>query len=131
MDPFHGARITEAECQRRARDVLGPEIPYHPSMLRIASPLEVALRMTRNLKQVFEAEGEWLRAIDCCNRILLLAPEIASEWRDRGKLWVLAQCAEPAVDDFEHFLALAPDAEDAEELQQQIEQLRAQPTSIH
>jgi regulator of sirC expression with transglutaminase-like and TPR domain len=131
LDPFHGARITEAECQRRALDVLGPEAPYHPGLLCIATPLEVALRMARNLKHVFETAGDWLKAIDCCDRILLLAPEIASEWRDRGTLWLKLQCTQPAISDFEHFLALAPNAEDAVQIAQQIAQLRAQPTAVH
>jgi regulator of sirC expression with transglutaminase-like and TPR domain len=131
LDPFHGARITEAECQRRALAVLGPETPYNPDMLRIATPLEVALRITRNLKHVFTDTGNWLSAIDCCDRILLLAPETASEWRDRGNLWVKLQCTEPAIADFEQFLALVPDAEEAEQLAQQIAHLRAQAPPLH
>ncbi len=131
LDPFHGARIDEAECRRRARAALGPKIPFHPNMLRIATPLEVALRMTRNLKHVFEAANDWLRAIDCCNRILLLAPESASEWRDRGNLWVRLQCAEPAAADFEEFLTLAPDARDAKQLERQIARLRAHSTTLN
>ena len=131
LDPFHGTRIDEAECRRRARAALGPKIPFRPYMLRIATPLEVALRMTRNLKQVFEAANDWLRAIDCCNRILLLAPETASEWRDRGNLWVRLECAEPAAADFEEFLALAPDAKDAAQLERQIARLRAHSTIVN
>ncbi len=131
LDPFHGARISEAECRRRARSALGPEIPYSPVILRIATPLEVALRMTRNLKHVFAAANDWLRAIGCCDRILLLAPEIANEWRDRGNLWVQLECAEPAIADFEQFLALAPDAGDAQQLKQQIALLRAHSSTVH
>ena len=131
LDPFHGTRIDEAECRRRARAALGPKIPFRPNMLRIATPLEVALRMTRNLKQVFEAANDWLRAIDCCNRILLLAPETASEWRDRGNLWVRLECAEPAAADFEEVLALAPDAKDAAQLERQIARLRAHSTIVN
>jgi regulator of sirC expression with transglutaminase-like and TPR domain len=44
---------------------------------------------------------------------------------------VRLQYAEPAVADFEEFLALAPDAEDAEQLERQIALLRAHSTTMH
>jgi regulator of sirC expression with transglutaminase-like and TPR domain len=131
LDPFHGGRINEAECARRVVTALGPDIPFHPGMLQIATPLEVALRMIRNFEGVFESSENWMRAIDCCDRILLLAPEVATGWRDRGNLWNRLQCAEPAIADFERYLSLEPDAEGAGDVEKEIARLREASTTVH
>ena len=44
---------------------------------------------------------------------------------------VQLECAEPAIADFEQFLALAPDAGDAQQLKQQIALLRAHSSTVH
>jgi len=44
---------------------------------------------------------------------------------------VRLECAEPAAADFEEFLALAPDAKDAAQLERQIARLRAHSTIVN
>jgi regulator of sirC expression with transglutaminase-like and TPR domain len=69
--------------------------------------------------------------VDCCDRILLLAPEAAGALRDRGLLYEQLECFGPALDDLERYLALAPGAPEAGALRARVDMLRSQTSRIN
>ncbi len=131
LDAFHG-RVLDAEaCTALLRRALGPAAKLEPSQLEPATTREVLVRMLGNLKHGYAGRREWLQAVDCCDRILLLAPEAASALRDRGLLYEQLECFGPAVDDLERFLALAPRAPEADALRARVDVLKAQAAHIN
>ena len=123
-DAFHFKLVGDIEATERLRATFGPEAKLDPLFLRPADTRATLVRMCSNLKHIHLGKQEWLPAIGLCDRILLLAPEIASEHRDRGALYARLECFGPALADFEKYLALEPKAEDAEAVRESIETLR-------
>jgi regulator of sirC expression with transglutaminase-like and TPR domain len=109
VDAFAGRLVSPAECETHLRAVLGPDARLVPDLhLRAATPREILARMLGNLKHVHLRSRDLLRALACCERILLLAPDAASELRDRGLLFAELECFAAAAADLRRFLELAP-----------------------
>ncbi len=123
-DAFHFRLVSEAEATERLRASFGPDTELDPVFLRPASARQTLVRMCSNLKHIHVGREEWLPAIGLCDRILLLAPELASEHRDRAMLYERLECFGPALADFERYLVLEPSAEDAEQVKEHLEELR-------
>jgi regulator of sirC expression with transglutaminase-like and TPR domain len=130
-DPFHFRLVSDVEAAERLEQSLGPEARLEPVFLRPANARQTLVRMCSNLKHIHVGKQEWLRAIGLCDRILLLAPEIATEHRDRGVLYARLECFGPALADFEKYVELEPGAEDAEAVRENIAQLRPMVRSIN
>jgi regulator of sirC expression with transglutaminase-like and TPR domain len=131
LDAFHGRVLDEKGLTALLRRALGPEATLEPSHLEPASTSEVLVRMLRNLKHGYASRQEWVRAVDCCDRILLLAPGAVGELRDRGLLYEQLECFGPALLDLERFLALSPGAPEADALRARVAALRPQAQRIH
>jgi regulator of sirC expression with transglutaminase-like and TPR domain len=123
-DAFHFRLVSDAEAGERLKQSLGPEARLEPALLRPTDTRQTLVRMCSNLKHIHVGKQEWLRAIGLCDRILLLAPELASEHRDRAVLYARLECFGPALADLERYLALEPNAEDAEAVRENIAQLK-------
>ena len=117
LDAFHGARLDERACAARLRQALGEDAVFGPERLAPARASEVVVRMLGNLKHGYATRAEWLRALDCVDRILLVTPGAPGELRDRGLLWEQLECFGSALGDLERFLALAPGAPEAGAIQ--------------
>jgi regulator of sirC expression with transglutaminase-like and TPR domain len=130
LDAFHG-RVLDAEGSTALlRRALGPGAALEPGHFEPATTRDVLIRMLGNLKHGYASRQEWVRAVDCCDRILLLAPGAAGELRDRGLLYEQLECFGPALEDLERFLALAPRAPEADALRARVEALRPQAARI-
>jgi regulator of sirC expression with transglutaminase-like and TPR domain len=131
IDAFHGALLDERACAALLRRALGPDAVFGPERLAPAGPREVLVRMLGNLKQGYAGRGEWLRALDCVERILLLEPGAPGELRDRGLLYEQLECFGAALGDLERFLALAPQSPEAGAIRARVEALRPRAAAIH
>lgn len=131
IDAYHGRVVDETELRARLARALGEDAAFGPERLAPASPADVAVRMLANLKHGFAARHEWLRALDCCERILLVTPGALGELRDRGLLYEQLECFGPALADLERFLALVPGSPEADSLRARVEALRPRAAAIH
>jgi regulator of sirC expression with transglutaminase-like and TPR domain len=131
LDAFHGRVLDVEGCTALLRRALGAEATLASTHLEPASTRDVLVRMLGNLKRGYASRQEWVRAVDCCDRILLLAPDAAGELRDRGLLYEQLECFGPALDDLERFLALAPRAPEADALRARVDVLKAQTARIN
>jgi len=130
-DPFHFRLVGEAEAAERLKKSLGPDVELDPIFLRPADTRATLVRMCSNLKHIHVGKREPLQAVGLCDRILLLAPEIASEHRDRAILYAQLECFGPALADLERYLALEPNADDADDVRENIAKLRPLVRSIN
>lgn len=131
IDVFEGRVVSEADCAAKLRSMVGDEIQFHPGLLRACTPHEILARMLRNLKHAHLRRADYARALACCDRLLLLEPDSASELRERGALFVKLECPQAALADFERYLALAPDDEGAVAVRGALESLREQAARLH
>ena len=131
LDAFEGSLVSVVDCERRLKAALGPAAVLDPALLGAASAREILVRMLGNLKNGFLGEGDWISAIDCCDRLILVAPELVSELRDRGILWTRLGFVAPAIEDLEHYLERVPGAPEADQLRQELVRLKAEDVTLH
>jgi regulator of sirC expression with transglutaminase-like and TPR domain len=113
VDPFFGRVLGLEDCADRLRAAAGDDVSLDPQWLRPATSHEIYVRMLNNLKLHYLRRGDGLAALGCFDRILLLTPDAAPEYRDRGLLLERLDCILPAIEDLTRYLELAPRDENA------------------
>ena len=79
--------------------------------------------MLRNLKGVYAERDQWDKALRCCDRLLTLDTHQPAEYRDRGQFYLKLDHVRAASEDLRRYLALVPQAEDADEIAMQLTDL--------
>jgi regulator of sirC expression with transglutaminase-like and TPR domain len=79
--------------------------------------------MLNNLKGIYLRQGAFEKAVAACDRILLLTPGSAREYRDRGAIYAQLEAFRLALADFEEYLARGA-GEDRREVSETVEVLR-------
>lgn len=128
LDPMNGASLSRKELEERLEPYLeqqeyGDELPL-AAYLRAAHPREILTRMLRNLKAIFTDAKRWQELLDVQERLVILLPDEITERRDRGLAYAKLTEPQAALDDIEAYLALRPDAEDADDMRQKLPELR-------
>jgi regulator of sirC expression with transglutaminase-like and TPR domain len=118
LDPFaSGAILSREDLMQRLRRMYGDANPFLaqiPQLLAPASKKEILVRMLRNLKGIYLQKNDFARALAASDRILLVAPDLATEVRDRGAVHQRLGHLQAAQQDLRRYLQMVPDAEDAE-----------------
>lgn len=113
VDPFFGRVLSVQDCAERVRAAAGDHVDLDLQWLRPVTSHEIYVRMLNNLKLLYLRQGDGLGALGCFDRIIVLAPHAATEYRDRGMLLERIDCIHAAIEDYSQFLELAPDDESA------------------
>jgi len=120
LDPYQlGRSLDIDELRLRARPHFGSSELDDRQLFEILQPSDTRstlMRMLRNLKAVYADRDDVERALRCSDRLLKLGPSVATEWRDRGLMYLQVGHAKAASTDLAHYLWLQPDAEDAAEI---------------
>ncbi len=128
VDPFFARIVRRDECVERLRSVLEDEEVDPSDWLRAATAKETFVRMLNNLKILYIRSGDALSALGCFDRILVLAPDSALEFRDRGFLLERLDCTRAAIADYSRYLELEPANFDADAIRRRRDALsRAKP----
>ena len=120
LDPFQkGRSLDAAELRRRARTHLETQDIDDQRLARMLEPAShraILSRMLRNLKSVYIEREEWDKSLRCCDRLLTIDSHQPTEFRDRGQLYLKLGHRRAAREDLLRYLALVPQAEDAESI---------------
>jgi len=132
LDPFSGgAPVSEGELRERLQRVIPEgatdgvpvaELPLDP-FLEPATNRQILARLLRNLKGVYRERGAPERLLQVLNRMIIIAPEAASERRDRGYAYQKLECWRPALQDLAAYVEREPDAADVHEVRAQMVEL--------
>jgi regulator of sirC expression with transglutaminase-like and TPR domain len=129
LDPYaKGASLSAEELRRR----LGEDAQTTPegnaawlqTTLRTASVAEILARMLRNLKAIYLHQTDLPKALWAADRILSLMPGAASEYRERGLIYLELECFRAALTDLQTYARLAPEAASAEDIASTIAELQ-------
>ncbi len=131
IDPFNEGMILNLEQLRaRLNQVYGQPVELHPAMLRAAPSRQILSRMLRNLKNIYVAASDFMRAIAALDRILILEPRSLEDILERAKLYETLECFQAALDDLQSFLSIAPDHPIAEAAREGVIRLSRQVSRI-
>jgi regulator of sirC expression with transglutaminase-like and TPR domain len=127
LDPFQkGRSLDAAELRRRARTHLETQDIDDQRLARMLEPAShraILSRMLRNLKAVYGEREQWDKALRCCDRLLTVDTHQPSEYRDRGQLYLKLGHRLAAREDLRRYLALVPQAEDADSIGVELAEL--------
>lgn len=91
----------------------------------------LVVRVLRRLKRAYVQQGQPAEALRVQEKIMQLAPDLPSGFRERGQLYEMLECPRAAAEDYSRYLDLAPDAGDASPLSQRLSLLLSQPCTLH
>lgn len=125
LDPFNGgALLTPEECEGLVGSVLGRPVTLTPEHYAPVSGRQLLARMLANLKGAYWRRQEWDRVVGTIDRLLVLDPKAAAEWRDRGVAWSNLGEVRRGLGDWERYLTEFPDAEDHETVKGHLRRAR-------
>lgn len=125
IDPFEGGRfLTEDECvllvQRSART----RQPVSSRWFEPVTSRQMLIRMLNNLKHIYLHKQDLEHTLALCDRLLLVTPTLVTEYRDRGIILFHLKRYSRALRNLNTYLKLAPEAEDAADIREQISSIR-------
>jgi regulator of sirC expression with transglutaminase-like and TPR domain len=125
LDPFNGgALVTPEECEELVGSVVGRPVTLRPEHYAPVSGRQLLTRMLANLKGAYWRSQEWDRVVGAIDRLLVLDPKAAGEWRDRGVAWSNLGEVRRGLGDWERYLTEFPDAEDHETVKGHLRRAR-------
>lgn len=118
FDPFNGGEFLDAESvEVLIGSITGRPFEATPEALGATPPGAIVQRILNNLKTAYIADRAHLRAARVTHRLCQLLPDDPTQRRDLGLLLVQADRYGSAVDHLRQYLAAAPAADDADEVQ--------------
>jgi regulator of sirC expression with transglutaminase-like and TPR domain len=87
--------------------------------------------MLNNLKVIYVRSNDLVKTLSVFDRLLILTPASAEDLRDRGVVYSRLECFGQAKADFESYLRLAPDADDAGAVRERLVEVAKQTVRIH
>jgi regulator of sirC expression with transglutaminase-like and TPR domain len=132
IDPFNSGEIRSREdIDKMLFDLYGGKVLFHSDFLASSTKKDILKRMLANLKAIYINGNDLVRSLTALDRLVILDPTSAVDTRDRGMVYLRLECYAQAREDFETYLRLRPDAEDATLVRQQLVRLAKEPTRIH
>ena len=125
IDPFErGQLMSEQQCRIHIRRLAGGKIRFHAHWFHPVTHKQLLIRMLTNLKNSYMHHENFPLALAVCDRLVLLAPTVAQERRDRGIVHLQLKHYVRALYDLKAYTEMAPEAEDRKEMLEYIRTLR-------
>ena len=132
IDPFNSGDIkTEEDLAAMLQQMYGGKVNLRSEFLMPVSKKQILTRMLTNLKAIYAKANDMAKILGTLDRLLILDPASAEDTRDRGVIYTRLECFGQAKDDFERYLELSPDADDAPAIREQVVELAKQIELIH
>jgi regulator of sirC expression with transglutaminase-like and TPR domain len=125
VDPFHQGEILFPEdCKNRLESIYQQPVELRPEFFEEIAPRQFLVRMLNNLKHIYLKQGDLLRCLAACERILLVDPDTVMEKRDRGVLYYQLGRWVEARQDLEDYLAQIPQVQDRPLIHQLLDRIK-------
>jgi len=126
VDPFDDGRVLSTiELQKLLDDVYGGGVRLREHHLRSFTSKEILARELAQLKSAYLAQHDLARAAASMDRLLILDGNDPYELRDRATIAVQMHSYHQAIEWFERYIAVRPQADDLARVREQIAYLRA------
>ena len=125
LDPFNaGALLTPEACEELVGRALGRKVALNPENFAGVTRRQFLARMLANLKRLYWQREAWDRVVGVIDRLLVLDPKAAGEWRDRGLAWSNMGEVRRGLADWERYLTEFPNAADHEAVKGHLRKAR-------
>lgn len=132
IDPFNGGEIKSREdLAAMLQQMYGGKLGFRKEFLAPVTKKQILKRMLSNLKAIYAKANDMVKTLGTLDRLLILDPGSPEDTRDRGVIYTRLECYGQAKEDFERYLELAPDADDAQAIREQLVELAKKVVLIH
>ncbi|HEX5433505.1 MAG TPA: transglutaminase-like domain-containing protein [Candidatus Angelobacter sp.] len=119
IDAFErGSVLSEDDCKRKIESIHNGQITLRPEFLLIVTRRQMLTRMLNNLRAIYLSRRDFRRALQVVDLILVIYPRSPEDVKQRAALRYNLNDYRGALNDFEEYVKMAPDASDAEEIRQ-------------
>lgn len=131
VDAFeNGAILTRSDCELRLARSFGRPVHLGPDAYEPVGPRMIVRRVLNNLLQEYVRQSEYVRALAVVDRMVIALP-VAEDLRHRGLLLFRLGRHRDAEEALTNFLANAPEAEDRQEIEQQLRWIKRLRSSVN
>jgi len=125
IDPFsRGDILTREDCRKRLVEQYGEAVEFNDRLLARATHRQILWRMLNNLKDIYVKGHAIDKCLSMVDMMLMVDSEDLIQFRDRGLLRMQLRQFDGAGRDLQHYLKHARDAEDREEIENHVKELR-------
>jgi regulator of sirC expression with transglutaminase-like and TPR domain len=125
LDPFNaGALLTPEACEKLVGRAMGRKVALKAESFAAVTRRQFLARMLTNLKGIYWQREAWDRVVGVIDRLLVLDPKAAGEWRDRGLAWSNMGEVRRGLVDWERYLTEFPNAADHEAVKGHLRKAR-------
>lgn len=119
LDPFNGGEpLTREQCLELVQQATGYRGPFDVRWLAPTPPRDIVARMLNNLRNFYSQAEDWPRTASVIERLRELQPETPTHARDLGMVLYRLGALRRAAESLTEYLALAPNARDADQVRQ-------------
>jgi len=119
-----GSIVTEEDCRRKLNSIYSGQVALQPEFLLAVTRRQMLTRMLNNLRSVYLSQRDFRRAVQVVDLILVIYPRSPEDVKQRAVLRYNLNDYRGALNDFEEYVKMSPDASDAEEIKQTALSLR-------
>ena len=124
IDVFNqGHLLSQDECLDLAQMPTTNRVEFRKQFLKPVSRKAILYRMLLNLKHLYVRAENWQAAYATVDLMLIVAPDQATDVRDRGLIAYRLNRRQEAIFDIQRYLFLAPHIQDASWLKKRLEQM--------
>jgi regulator of sirC expression with transglutaminase-like and TPR domain len=125
IDPFHGGRcLSAADCRRMVDEMYQGRIQFREDFLAAVTKKYILVRMLNNLRNIYFHQRQYRKALIMVDTAIALEPGSTEDLKQRGLLHYQLRNYRQARLDLEVCVSRNPQAPDAEELRQILQELK-------
>ena len=125
LDPFNrGVLLDLGDLEGILGSIYGGEARFRPEYLDEVGPEKILVRIARNLKNSYMQSFNYEKAKHCINMVLGIAHDEPEEVRDMGIVQSRLLQNDLALQSFERYLELAPEADDVDYVLEMIRRIK-------
>lgn len=127
IDPYHRQILPNREaCRRLVSRISGQDVQLSEEAFVAQTTSQIIVRMLANLKGAYLRLQDFTHALAAVDRLLVLLPNDAHQWRDRGLLHYQMGSLGQSSYDLTRYLWLAKDDEDTTAIRNTLESIEVQ-----
>jgi regulator of sirC expression with transglutaminase-like and TPR domain len=125
IDVFErGVVVTEEDCRQKLNTIYSGQLTLQPEFLLPVTRRQMLTRMLNNLRSIYLSQRDFRRAVQVVDLILVIYPRSPEDVKQRAVLRYNLDDYRGALNDFEEYVKMSPDASDADEIRQTALSLR-------
>jgi regulator of sirC expression with transglutaminase-like and TPR domain len=119
IDCFESGKILSAtDCQHRLNEIYSGQLALQPNFLGAVPRRQILMRMLNNLRSIYLTRRNFRKAVQIVDLILAIYPRSPEDVKQRAVLLHEIGQTSRALEDFDLYLKMSPEASDADEIRQ-------------